>query len=138
MSMEREAKAAAQWWADTLRQPQAPIQEQMGAEDDSPMRSGAGVLMGIMAQSLDRVNDDTAIDRFAAELETDLLANQMKYMGGYGFGTDYHPDRVLVDAAKRAGIKVGMTTFPWKTIMWISPGSVTVSAGYGAQSVEIL
>ena len=45
---------------------------------------------------------------------------------------DYHPDKTLSTAAKAAGLQM---EFPWKTTMWLSAGSLSLSAGYGAGSV---
>jgi len=134
--MEREVAVAAQWWADQLLKAQASPADRMGAEDDSPMRSAVALAMLGHMQAIDRADDPSAIDRFRENLSAALLASR-SHLSGTGFGVAYGPDDILADAAVSAGIKVGMTTFPWKTVMWISPGSVRVSAGYAAAAVEL-
>jgi len=46
--------------------------------------------------------------------------------------TDYDACGILRAAAQTAGINYCSTIFPQKTVMWINPGEVKVSKGYGA------
>ncbi len=48
---------------------------------------------------------------------------------------DYGPEQILADAAEVAGIS--RLRFPYKTVMWVSPGSVEVALGYGSPAVEL-
>lgn len=52
--------------------------------------------------------------------------------------TDYGPDHTLECALRYADIRNGNLRIPIKTIMWISPGSVKVSVGYGGKQTELL
>jgi hypothetical protein len=135
MSMEIEVAAAAKWWADQLVKAQPSLATQMGAEQESPMRTPLAVTTSLLLQATSQVDDLAAIERFRENLAIALLSSG--HLNGYGFGVDYGPDAILADAATAAGIKVGMTTFPWKTVMWITPGSVRVSAGYAADVVDV-
>lgn len=53
------------------------------------------------------------------------------------FGVDYHPDKILQDALKKAGINPENTRLPIKTVMWINPGQVSVRKGYGVEIEDI-
>lgn len=52
-------------------------------------------------------------------------------------GVDYGPDQLLCDAAKDAEYPITNGSFPIKTWMQVTPGSVTVSHGYGAAAVAV-
>jgi len=126
---QETARKAAKWWADKLRH---------GAKMDNGDDSEVGMFTMIAALMLQETEkfkqSDDAIDKFEDE-----LAKSVEKMSGnwISFGVDYHPDRVLQDAADRAGLELGMTTLPWKTNMYITGDTVKVSYGYGAEAVEI-
>ena len=44
----------------------------------------------------------------------------------WGFGVDCNPDAILEYAAYQAGLVLGMTTLPWKTMMRIDNDKITV------------
>lgn len=135
-TFEREAATAAQWWADQMFAPQASLAEQMGAEPDSAMRSPLAAVMGVLAQADDRVDSPAQAEAFRDA----LAARIVKALEGYpslSFGVDYGPDAILAEAAQEAGIRLGMTSLPWKTQMWVDAGKVRVSKGYGAAPVDV-
>jgi hypothetical protein len=87
------------------------------------------------------------IEAFRAALERrieEFLASNPWYPGDPGRGSyfrvvecGYGPDQVLTQAAEDAGITVSILELPMKTVMWVNPGEVTVSAGYQAPIVGV-
>ena len=132
----REAATAAQWWTDQMFAPQPSLAEQMGAEPDSPMSSPMGAIMGVLAQAEQRVTDPNGGEAFKAALARRIETALERYPS-LSFGVDYGPDPILADAAREAGLSLGMTSLPWKTNMWVDAGRVRVSKGYGAASVAV-
>lgn len=135
-SLQIQAATAAKWWADQLLAAQPHLATQMGAEPDSPMNSPMGAVMAVLAQAQDRADDPTKVEAFRAALEARILTSLERYPS-LAFGVDYHPDRILSDAADDAGMPLGMTTLPWKTTMWVDDRGVRVSKGYGAASEDV-
>lgn len=115
------ARIAAAWWSAFLRGKPAPL-------DNGDRESGLATVIGMLAQAHEPKPDEVAAQAFE-----DALCAAFEAPGFYGtVGVDYHPDRVLSDAAQKAGVKLSMVTLPWKTCMWIKPDRVTVRCGYGA------
>jgi len=89
--------------------------------------------MGIAASMAKQIPSNATperLDAFADALRRRLPGEAH---GDYiSVGVDYGPDKILSDAAEDAGLDM---QFPWKTQMWISHGTVSVSAGYGAPQV---
>jgi len=129
-----EVACAAKWWADQLR--------------GDPMHDAGDAMMNAMAAwASGRISrlSEADILRFEQELETVLQAYVIKKgwhpdrpgWGNRDVGTDYHPDGTLDQAAQAAGLGDLSLQLPYKTMMWVNPGSVTVSRGYRAPVVEI-
>ena len=118
---KRVAETAAHWWADFLRH--------AGPMDNGEL--GMVAIMGKMAQkqALAGITPEQA-DVFEACLVAVLEPLSERYTT---VGVDYHPDGILQDAAKRAGIDVDYA-LPWKTMMWIESGKISVAVGYGARA----
>lgn len=83
--------------------------------------------------------------RFEEELTrriTEELVKRARYAGNgdpgcMNFGTDYHPDNILLDACERAGLnetehKISLR-FPYKNRTWVSLDRVEHRGGYGAE-----
>lgn len=51
--------------------------------------------------------------------------------------TDYGPGFLLNNALDKAGIDHGNLRLPYKTVMWVNPGSVMVRPGYGAMELPL-
>lgn len=104
-----EAGAAARWWADKLS-------------------SGTAMLR--------RRFTPAQADRFAAalaELIDQRLGREIPQQGcAVTIDCDYRLHPLLADAARLAGLLVSMYDLPMRAYMWINPGRVTVSEGYGA------
>jgi len=119
-----EIAVAAQWWADLLKE--EPLHE-----------NGDGYqtawLTTIARQHAKRPTDEQ-IQKFKEALEAQLSEGDGKQRF---VNVDYHPCEELEAAALCAGIKDYDFLLPCKTRMWIRPGSVLVSKGYGAKEVEI-
>lgn len=134
-----EVVAAARWWADQLA----------GPSEHRIVRAGepgavTGALVNAASSLAARQFTAEEVEAFRVALEAELE----RHMDAHGWakavtegplwgsamrriGNDYGPDPVLVDAAEAAGLKLTMFDLPMKTNMWINPGSVRVSAGYG-------
>lgn len=113
--------AAVGWWADAIYSPTF----------DNGDKSRTGDMASLLATLLsasDPVTKDQA-EAFKLAL-AELLMEKMKTQFSFDIYVDYHPDRILVDAATRAGIR-NTSCFPWKTYMSITPERVEVRAGYG-------
>jgi hypothetical protein len=119
------ANAAAKWWADKLRN---------GCHFDNGDSSETGavsMLLGLMlADTLAEKRTPEQVDAFEVAL-AQSIAQLDVWQECMGFGVDYHPDRILSDAANAAGIVVD-GALPWKTHMNFMDGKATVREGYGA------
>ncbi len=123
------AQKAAQWWADKISVP---------AKLDNGDRSDTGVytmMVATILQAKERTGiTPEKVNKFRDELRKALQNETRPWIT---VSVDYHPDTYLSNAAEKAGINPGMGYFPWKTVMSIHEGKVTVSEGYGAEYVEI-
>ena len=126
---EELARKASKWWADQLRG-QAKL--------DNGDTSEAGMftaLLAVLAQGVEAQKRGTSdADKFEQALYEALLPIERDW---FSFGCDYGPDHFLSEAAKSAGVNLGMGGLPWKTMMWITRDSVSVACGYHAQEVEL-
>ena len=134
----KEAKAAAKWWADTLRT--------LPAQDNG---DGFQSALGTMLQRAGRSLTDEEIQTFEDGVEAvveKLIDRAEEWRPGRDkwfvvLSTDYGPDMELREAIDRllpgdARTLVG-NKLPWKTVMHINPGEVKVSRGYGAELVDL-
>lgn len=131
-----EAKIAAHWWANLLRDPDE-VQHDAGDVGINAMAS--------WARDRDGRNDEfdaEKVDEFEKELATRLQKKikdrrwdyQQPFVGNTVVRCDYHADPVLQDVADEVGLEISsMTTFPIKTTMWIDPGEVRVKTGHSAE-----
>lgn len=126
--VSKEAEVAAAWWADVLR--------------GEPTFSNGDPFAGALASTISDRQDDLP-DEQIADFEdalrdhiVDHLTDMLQVHPVYTMyvNTDYYPMKELAEAAADAGIDAGMTTFPWKTGMWIEPGKVRVSDPSGHPS----
>lgn len=137
MNQEQAAKIGAKWWTDQL----AKKSEQNTGDALLSMASS-------WAENKAReINPLTAekLAVFQSHLEASLLAfiQKTEWLEGdpdWGsalriVGVDYHPDRILREAATKAGINE--LHFPVKTMMRLDPDGVKVSLGYGGEVEEI-
>lgn len=129
------AQAAARWWAEAIG---APTFDTFGPTRREYLASKTGMpmvfaesLMGALAAK-NPVSAEQG-ELFTVALEALIGSDQRDY--GLALATDYHPDPMLADAAKAAGISP--SRFPWKTCMWVRSDHVTVSAGYRAPTVLV-
>mgnify|MGYP001559346407 CR=1 FL=1 len=120
MNQETSA-AAAKWWADKLR---GPVIHDNGERMQSAMMT---------ALQPDVPVPDEKIDEFDYFLGTALSETDYNHIT---VGVDYGPDRILSEAAEKAGINLEFR-LPIKTMMWITPEKVSVSEGYRAPEVQI-
>lgn len=128
--MEKEIKAAVDWWGEAIKSPKF----------DNGDKSDTGAMTTIMMTlaSGDRPSDEQ-IQEFKQEYAKLLkfsfagcwyLDDPSRGAGLRCQGVDYHPHGEMLQAAEKAGISP--KRFPIKTNMWVDPGRVTVSYGYGA------
>ncbi len=119
-----QIEKAVNWWAERVDQPT------FDAGADSPEME----LAEVMANMLTTPVTENCIEKFKSELRNAL--KDKDYNPWQGLHTDYHPDLVLFEAAKVAGINAN--NFPWKTSMYFNDGgSVRVSLGYGAAPEDL-
>jgi hypothetical protein len=129
MKKAEVAKVAAKWWADQL------------TADEMP-ESGVFELnnMVLWARCQIAPPTDDQLVRFQQVLEEKILDDLENNDTGWAdddpmrgaalrtIGVDYHPDRILKEAADETEINVLL--LPIKTNMWINPDGVKVSGGY--------
>jgi len=127
--MDKEINIAAKWWTDLLREGQQPHTD-----------TGDSFLSFVFSATQDAPHfTEWALAQFEANLVQVLREAfvQKKVIRGEnfsifrGFGTDYQPGPLLLEAADRSQIDI-RSCLPGKTVMWIRPGSVRVKQGYGA------
>ena len=129
MMIPREvAEVMAKWWGEKVS---GKVVHDNG--DKSFPSSFAGVLADSMATPI----TDEAKKIFVDAL-TEEIASGKKFVDC--IGCDYHPDKILADAATKAGIKE--FNFPWKTYMYVGHDPcanivVTVREGYGSSPEDI-
>jgi len=124
--MKKEiAKKAAKWWADQLRG------NAKFDNDDDSVQSGMASRMTMMCQAREKKRQTPEqIDAFESNLEEMIMCS-----GPQTILVDYDPCVLLSDAAEKAGLKLGKSTLPWKTVMWVGvdkEDEVWVECGHGA------
>jgi len=136
---------ACDLWCQMLRQPKFDaLGPQSDLRDDPNGSMGLAQMMATSVAAKTGVSEDS-LCAFGGRLTT-LLRNKTTYDRETGefvvredgwyqtsLGVDYGPDAVLAEAGKSAGIPEGR--WPWKTHMWISSDYVSLSYGYGAETV---
>lgn len=117
------AKKAAKWWREAL---------DSGNKGDAQLDGMHQVFF--LSRDTGAAGGD--LDAFETALEKavdDVLAER----SSVSLSVDYHPDRILSDAAEVAGLNIPMFGWPSKTSMQVSDDKVSVSNGYGAASKEL-
>jgi hypothetical protein len=133
MTARLEAIAAAQWWANRLS---------AGATAHDVGAAESNLFVNTVAALVARQRDQAQIERFREAL-ADLIEADVDDDGwrpdnplwGSAMRTvevGYGPDKILSDAAERAGFQLKLSDLPMKTVMWINPGEVKVAEGYNA------
>ena len=123
---EDTARRAAKWWSNFLKS---------GSKLDHGDNSMTGFVAKGLGFSLQKKIMDTYTPEKIQMFEDVLVEELMKYSSytrTVVLGVDYHPDKLLGDAAQAAEITVD-SVLPWKTHMYIEEdGLIKVSYGYGA------
>lgn len=122
---------AAKWWSDQLRRDDKPSRQ--------TERPGRPDLLGAMLSAYSAKVPDVDEAQIAA-FENALLPLIAKWIEDEpyrGFGCDYQPCDLLLDAADAAGIDGLSNYLPIKTMLWFEDGKVKVKVGYGSPSVTI-
>lgn len=129
-SAQTAGDAAAMWWTSILRDPK------LDNGDDSPMMA----VITTLSKEHHPAQPEDGLELFFLHLSgylNDKLGemNPDSYEVRYGIGlsVDYHPDQVLAECATVAGLRLGISDWPWKTHMTVKPDEVSVSYGYRAQ-----
>lgn len=130
---EEQLEKAVDWWVKAIERPKF---ENTSSEEK---RTDLGsIFASVLATMASHSKDDNQISKFREALKRRLA--EQEFWDADSVGCDYHPDGLLCDAAKEAGITdaVGLTAFPWKTYMYFyADGRIEVKHGYGAPFVEI-
>lgn len=145
-SFGREARTAARWWADKIRDGFA-LRD--GAESYAGgLSERSGGLTDILQRKLaDHVTPEK-VERYEHELAeriqgeiVDAYADPSRTMTTYfaalELGVDYGPSQMHADALEAAGLPSGMGMLPMKTTMWVEPGRVSVGDGYRAEPRDL-
>lgn len=114
--------AAAEWWANSIT---APTHD----NGDTTRNGEVGSFLAMLLCAGNPVTKEQAEAFKLALIES--LMEVMKDRSYFSIHVDYHPDRILAEAAREAGI-TSTQCFSWKTSMNISEDKVEVSEGYAA------
>lgn len=137
-----EAAAAAEWWAEQLRNP--PVHSNGDADDDE---LDSAWLIGLVGNHLREQQSEETIEAFRLHLGEEIERHLQRYGGSWdpahpGTGSmlrcvdvEYSPHETLTAAAAAAGFRLGSFDLPIKTVMWIDPGLVRVRSGARAEIV---
>jgi len=125
---KKVARTAAKWWADFLRNGNAPL--------DNGDKSETGAMTFILASLLHSAETSNTRPDDAQKFEDALasILETQKDERWFSIGVDYNPDRILLEAARIACVDLGSTKLPWKTSMHIDQGKITYRLGYGGES----
>lgn len=115
------AEAGVMWWANALKSP----------KHDAELEGSSAQIMEILLLHADCMRPTREFEQFREELQMQLQHALTRY-GRLAVGVDYHPDQLLDTVATAVGLNLGMTDWPWKTMMWLSNDQVSVRCGYGA------
>lgn len=121
--------AAGIWWATVLKDPK----HDNGTDDEANNR--ARMMADMLTAS--HPAETGALELFADYLKVEVDKMIEEGRDWISIRVDYHPDDVLAKCAHRASLEVPMMGWPWKTSMWITPQSVEVRYGYGAETKVI-
>lgn len=142
----REARTAAKWWADKIR-------DGFALKDGAEHYAGglsersAGLTDILQRKLADHITPEK-VDRYEQELAeriqteiVDAYADPSRTMTSYfaalELGVDYGPSQIHEEALKAADLPGGMGILPMKTTMWVEPGHVSVGDGYGAAPADL-
>jgi len=132
-------------WVEMLSNPKF---DALGGHGDRDDPNGSVFLSQGMAAVLAEKNKPTAeaLSKFAEELKKYLI-NKTTYIpetqkivldseGCYrtSLSVDYHPDFTLGQAAENAGVSTD--SFPWKTSMYLMGDHLSLSYGYGGETLR--
>lgn len=152
--MNTEDKVAAKWWADRLRfgakmQSSSPDTRAISPKDSQT--TDMIDIFSMLAASREPTLTEEQLDEFETILASIIRKRFMKEEDwqkakenphwGSAFRTlhvDYGACGELRAAYQAVGGNVGAGVFPIKTTMWINPGSVKVSYGYGSPEEELM
>lgn len=130
--IDKAVDVAASWWASTLA-----TKLKFDNGDSSSLSKMVWKAQMRLALKTPIPSEDTILafkEILSRKIKKSLLSQYYPSIGRVVVKVDYHPDRILKEAADEAKLIV---EFPWKTTMEVSMDKVTVV--YGASSeVEVL
>jgi hypothetical protein len=129
MEDRSDVEAAVRWWVDQLRG--LPKFD----NGDKSERGGFTAMLSMMASANTPTLSDEQLEQFEVALDAEIT-EQLEKCGSAGVHVDYGPDVTLQKACKVGGFS-GDSRFPCKTNMWVYPGLVRLSHGYGAPVQDI-
>lgn len=141
--MNQESLIAAKWWADQLRngvkhETDDPVLDSLHSRAAlhafQPTREQIEEFEKALSQIIQDVFVETDGWRRAVAQNNPNIASALRILQ-----VDYGACDELRAASQMSGFPIkGVEVFPIKTCMWISPGSVKVSRGYGSKIVELM
>lgn len=130
----REAIVAARWWADKLR-------DEFVLDHGAPQDPLETALMGVVQKRMREQVTAARVDAFetalAPKIQAMLDRGASSYETAMLLGVDYGPSLTLGEALEEAGLPDRTGILPFKTCMWVQPGSVKVGDGYAAEPKEL-
>lgn len=134
---DEQLDVAARWWIEALKNPTFDnLGPTRGMDAKETFTNTMASVMAGMASDMNAPSEQS-LARFAENLKLAIRKHEEDYKSPpYVLATDYGPDMMLGTAAVNAGI--GISRFPWKTVMWFGNGGVQVACGYAASPVDLM
>ncbi len=133
---ESPAQAAALWWVGALMRPKLDN----GTKGENP---ALDTVIKMIEEGPHPDSEELALfgqllsESLSAELDTIHPDDWYTMKYGVHLGVDYDPCQTLRECAARAGLRLGMGDWPWKTTMNVTKDEVIVSHGYRAEPETI-
>ena len=126
-----QIEKAVRYWTAVLAN---PTFKTLSEEERVDPKSQSTALAEVMALAFHKSPEIKKLEQFADSLRARLKGE----IDPFGLSVDYWPSRKLREAAEEVGIQIDINTFPWKTDMiFREDGRVSVSAGYGAEYIDL-
>jgi hypothetical protein len=124
----RIARRVADLWMRMLADPQYDYLGSNATAKEVLQQAVSNSMLDLIAKN----NSPEILEKFGKALFSRLMDESVSMYERCGLHVNYGPDSLLTDAANAAGLKM---EFPYKTNMWINAESISLSYGYGAESV---
>ena len=127
--IQQAAIAAANWWTNQLEKPTLN-----SFKTETPSKSGYLITLAGLSNAKSHLATKELLKNFCDELSRKIDL-ELSHTSAVYLYCDTCPCYLLRDVADFVGIKICL--FPYHRNMWITPTSVRVQDGYGADLSEI-